>query len=569
MSHVEALSQQLEVMAESLHGCIELTTLTVPHIKSRPCSISNTFLRHWQTEKTSLASYNFTGRQSKFGTSPEATKIRSHPLLNPSKRSSMPCLTATSWMVPDDEYYTRTEDYALVGESARLIHSEITLANNYVAELPPRPLYYGELLHLQRHEPAYEFANPSGHMIYADVDDSKPTHKRDIKELQSKEQKLEDAWEHREAKMADARQALCVYLGEAWKGRFPPHTAEEAPFLEEAWRRHFPETAEDQRMPPDALQAMFLEWKMGQAFERFEDMAAHREAPDTSVLKYIFGAGHEHREQLMHMISGQALSPTKRPVMLLVDMFDSRQVSTPGVKTGWMIAYNILNQNIIIKPFYGDKNHHPLTLSWSLPVVDNGVSCASTPLEFIRAYHLLAQKIPNNTIHDHIESGGDLLLEEPLVAFRMLVHSLAAKWVLRHWPGLIAHWCETPKESAALRTSTKDAYKKIRSYLGEIPYPLVPKTKPAEMDKKIVVGPFAELEWTLEEMEDCFRAGAVAAQEIGEQKIAKNVAVLYEKVMEMVKAFNENPRGDVCAWEMVQRDEVEEVEEKMGDVKLL
>lgn len=97
---------------------------------------------------------------------------------------------------------------------------------------------------------------------------------------------------------------------------------------------------------------------------------------------------------------------------------------------------------------------------------------------------------------------------------------------------------------------------------------MVAKTKPAEMEKKVVVGPFADLEWTLEEMEDYFRAGAVGAQEIGEEKIAKNMAVLYEKIMEMVKAFNQNPRGDICAWEMVQRDEVEQVEEKLGNVKL-
>lgn len=570
MSHVEALSQQMELIAESLRVFIELTTLAIPHIKSHPSFAYKTAPCHWQTKTASSASYDSTNRQSRSETSPEATTIQSHLLfLNPRKLSTMSCSTATSWMVPDNEYYTKTEDYALVGESARLIRSEIDQANNYVAEPPSRPLYYGEILHRQRHEPPYEFACPISHMIYADVDDSNPSHERDMKELQSKEQKLEDAWEHREAKMADAGRALCIYLGEAWKGRFPPHTAEEAPFLEEAWRRHCPDIAKGERMPPDALQAMFLEWKMGQAFEHFEDMAAHRQTPDSKVLNYIFGAGHEHREQLMHMISGQSFSPTKRPVMLLVDIFDSRQSPTPGVKTGWMIAYSILNQNIIIKPFYSDKDHHPLTSSWSHSIVDNGVSCVSTPLDFIKAYHLLAHKIPNTTIHDHIESGGDLLLKEPLLAFRMLVHSLAAKWVLRHWSGLISHWCETLEESTALRNSTKDACKKIRKYLDQIPFPVVAKMKPAEVDKKVVVGPFADLEWTLEEMEDGFRAGAVAAQEIGEEKIAKNVATLYEKVMEMVKAFNENPRGDFCAWEMVQRDEVEQVEEKMGNAKLL
>lgn len=364
-------------------------------------------------------------------------------------------------MVPHDEYYTKTEDYALVAESARLIRSEINQANNYVAEPPSRPLSYGELLHLQRHEPAYEFACPSNHMIYADVDDSNPSHDQDIKALRSKEKKLEDTEERREAKMADAEEAFCIYLGEAWKGRYPPHTAEDAPFLEEAWKRRAQETGTDEKMPPDALQAMFREWKIGNAYERFKEMAAHGVTPDSTVLNYIFGPGHEHREQLMYMISDQKLSPTKRPVMLLVDMFDSRQNSTPGVKTGWAIAYDILSRNIIIKPFHSDKDHHPLTSSWSGPVIDDSVSCKLTPLEFIKAYHLLVHSIPNTSMHDRPESGGDLLPEKPSDALGMLVHSLASKWVLRHWPGLIGHWCETPEESTTLLTSTKDAYKRL------------------------------------------------------------------------------------------------------------
>jgi len=561
----------MELVAESVHGFIELTTSTVPRHKKPPLLYLSTVPCHRQTDTIFSASYDSTRSPSKSELPLEAIIVQNHLLfLKLRKISTMSCSTAASWMVPDDEYYTKTEDYALVGESANIIRSELYQANNYVAEPLSRPLYYGEILHLQRHEPAYGFVDPSGHMIYADVDDSNPSHERDIKELRSKERKLEDAWEHRDAKMADAARALCIYLEDAWKGRFPPHTAEKAPFLEEAWRRQRPESAQDERMPPDALQAMFHEWKQGQAFEHFEDMAAHRQTPDSKVLKYIFGAGHEHREALMHMISGQTLSPTKRPVMLLVDMFDSRQSPMPGVKTGWVIAYDLLNQNIVIKPFYSDKDHHPLTSSWNHPVVDDGVSYVSTPSEFIKAYHLLAKSVPNTCIHDYIdiESGGHLRPKEPSLAFRMLVHSLAAKWVLRHWPDLIGHWCETPEESTSLFQFTQDDCKQIRIYLQQIHYPMVAKTKPAEMEKKVVVGPFADLEWTLEEMEDYFRAGAVGAQEIGEEKIAKNMAVLYEKIMEMVKAFNQNPRGDICAWEMVQRDEVEQVEEKLGNVKL-
>lgn len=465
----------------------------------------------------------------------------------------MSCAVATTWMLPHDEYYTQTEDYALVGESAKLIRAEIDQANNFVPAPRSKILYYNDLLRLQRDGSAYDFACAGNHMIFADVDDRNPNHEWNIKRLRSKEEKIKDDWDHRYAKTAEAQEALVIHLVEVWKAQVLSHTAKDAPFPKEACETETPSSVEEMQLPHVELQAMFYEWKKVEAIEYIESMAEQRQTPDSVILNYIFGAGHEYREELMHIFSGQALSPSRRPVMLLIDIFDSRQSSMPGVKSGWTLAYDVCKSQIIIKAFFSDKVHHPLTSSWSDPIVEDGVSCILSPLELIKAYHSLAQNITNghvDRIHGLGEGGTNFDSENSFLAFRMLVHTLAVKWVLRHWSGLIRYWCKNREESATLLKCTKVACKNIKAYLRLIPFPEIAKTKTVQWERKTVVHPFAELEWALEEMEDYFRWSAVGAQEVGEGKIAVNVAVLYEKLVGMVKAFNADPRMDMSAREV-------------------
>ena len=428
-------------------------------------------------------------------------------------------------MVPDDEYYTTTEDYALVGASAKLIRREINEANDCVLDPPSKPSHYGDVLRLQRYQSAYDFVYRLSRVVYADVDDSSPEHEREVKQLRSEEQNLTKEDE----KTMAAREALAVHLLDAWKDGLPPYSASKS------------------KMTSDE----FIELKKRQVMEHFEHVEVQNHAPGTKVLDYIVGPGHEHRKEFMDILSDQSLSPSKRPVILLIGMLDSMRDPTPGVKSGWALAYDVVTQQIMVKPFFSDKHHHPLTSSWNEPVVNDGVSFTWSPMRFITEYQLLAQsidkKIENHDItpiHGSCDLHTHLELQDHSLAFRMLVHSIVAKWVLTHWQGLISYWSPTAEETTTLRKATDNAYSRIKGYLRRIPFPAVVKTK-VQGKRKTVVHPFDELEWSLEEQEDYFRCGAVSAREEGEEKIARNMAMLYERILGLVRAFNEDPKGDL------------------------
>ena len=437
--------------------------------------------------------------------------------------------TTNTWMLPDNEYYAKTEDYALVGESAKLIRCEIDEGNKFVAKLLSKNPHFIDVLRLYRHGSCYDFASGGGRVIYADVDDSNPDHETEVKQLRGTEQKL-DYSAHDEAEAIGdeaiaAREALVKHLLEICKGCYPPDNAEEAQMDQEA----------------------FNEWKMCQVLDVFNHNEKDHHLVAPHLLNFMAGPGHEHRQGIMNNVSDQELSPNKRPVMLLIDMVDDLQCPTRGTKVGWALAYDVIEQQIIVKPFFSDKSHHPLTTSWKAAVVDDGVSFASSPAQFVKEYSALAQSIEEKISNGDIEdSEEDLKLQDKTLAFRMLVHTLVVKWVLRHWSGLIGHWCETPEEAADLLQKTMDDEKTIKGYLSRIPFPVVERVNPAgEVKKPPIIGPFEELEWQMVEMEDYFRGGAVAAKEKGEEKIAENVAMLYERILEMVKQFNEDPRGDL------------------------
>ena len=433
----------------------------------------------------------------------------------------MVCHTADGWMVLDQEYYAKTEDYALVGESAKLIRWEIDEANNSIVPLLSTSLSYGDVLHLHRSFPVYDFASQGNRLIYADVDDSNPEHEKQVKELRSTEQELDRAYE----KAIEAEGVLATHLGEAWKDRIAPRSIEETTWDQEH----------------------FLLYKKTKAMEIFDDMRQQHAAFDSKLVNYIVGAGHEYCREILDFLSVQDLSPNKRPVMLLIDIVDSLQSQVPAAKEGWVLAYDITKQQIIIKPFFSSKDRHPLTSPWIAPVVHDLVSLSISPILFVYEYTGLGQKTISDEVLNEINQplDKDLQPDQQRMAFRMLVHTIAIRWVFRHWEGLISHWCQTPEESATKFACAKDAYSRIKKYLALSRFPVVTKTEPAEKEKKTVVCPFEELEWQLVEMEDYFRAGAVGAKERGEEKIAENVVSLYERLLGMVKKFNEDPRADI------------------------
>lgn len=465
-------------------------------------------------------------------TSSQQFDILNHYTLKPPEKPSAtenPVMSNSimeTWMVPDNEYYAETEDYALVGESAKLIRVEIDEANNFVAKPPSKPICYSDILRLHRDRSAYQFSFPGSRMIYADVDDSNPDHERIVKNLRKTQQKLDykthDNVETIGDSARDARKAFGAYLVDTWKGRYPPDSVAET----------------------DMDAELFDEWKRGQVLDIFHQMDDHTVVPH--ILDFIVGAGHEYRKELMDIVSGQELYPNKRPVMLLIEAIDALQCRTPGIKEGWAVAYDVVKQQIVIKPFSSDKDRHPLTSSWSAPITDDGLSFRCSPMQFIKGYTELAKSVEEQTLNGEAEvSEKHLKFQDSRLSFRMLVHTLVIKWVFTHERGLISHWCETPEEASDILKNAKEAYHKIKGYLALIPFAMQEKSKIPENEKKTVITPFEELEWSLVEMEDYFRNGAVEAKEIGENKIAENIAVLYERILGMVQSFNKDPRGDL------------------------
>lgn len=453
----------------------------------------------------------------------------------------MTTLKAAAWEQPDQEYYAETEDYALVGESAKIIRAEIDEANRFVPRPGKEPQNYGDLGRLHQRVPAYDFLTAGNHIIYADVDDSDRFHEQKVKRERSEEQKL-DRWVHGDImsiseKARDAHVALSEYLIEAWKGRV------------------FPDSVE-QLDPDDDLKTRgivdFHNWKGQQLSEIFDEMQLEHAALDPKLINYIVGAGRDHRQELMYIASCQELNPNKRPVMLLISMVDSLQTDTPGTKKGWAIAYDVVAEQIIVKAFRSDAEHHPLTSSWAQPVVDDGVSFQQAPLDFVKNYIEMARGLSGGTPANKRESSNvgqarplRMVEVEPSLAFRMFVHTSVAKWVIRQWAGLIAYRSSSTEVSDALLKDMQEARSEIKFHLAFIPFsvPSIPETN--EAHKKIVVHPFAELEWSLVEMEDYFRSSAIHAKETGEDKIARNVKVLYERMMMLVQAFNLNPRAEL------------------------
>ena len=109
---------------------------------------------------------------------------------------------------------------------------------------------------------------------------------------------------------------------------------------------------------------------------------------------------------------------------------------------------------------------------------------------------------------------------------------------------MVASRSEHSKEyQAELRTKVKAATKKVEETLRRVQVPVV--AKPEKADQKLCVQAVENMECALEEQEAYFRICAVLAKEKGHPKAAENVAMLYEKILDMVKGFNLDPEKEM------------------------
>lgn len=446
----------------------------------------------------------------------------------------MSCPTATRWFIPDSDYYATTGDYALFNAAENIIRREINEGNNCppptLPDGSPVPVFFDELLGCRRGEPrCYEFAT-MGRMLWADVDDSKPEHKAEAQKLLSK---TYDSLKENKKEFAALREEVLDLLLDA---SLP-----------------YPDSSGDEEAPPEKQRLMRRETIIDDLQYSFEDGRLN-----AGLLSALLAnvKNPEKKEEVMGCVTAQHPPGDKRPVMVLVGMADSMQTSNSGEMKGWVVGYDFVKDLIICKPFFSDKEHHPLTSSWYTDVADDGVSFSCAPKAFVEEYLELGTDLQSKLDSGEIkevsptdcEEEIDLLsyLELPDItfAFRMLVRALTARFILTHWSGFVGSRPDLSKEDATtFFTKVRDTHRSIKKVLGKIQVPVVLKAE--NKDKKLCICAVEEMEWALEQQEDHFRRCAVTEKEQGHEKAAMNTAKFYEKILNMTKTFNEDPEKDI------------------------
>lgn len=399
----------------------------------------------------------------------------------------MSCDTAKRWFVSDKEWNAATEDYALVHLQASLVRAKIDDTN----ERPREPCVesakdFSYHVKTQFTLFPYYFMRSYGYqLIYADVDDTNPEHKQMVMDKALKPNTLEQE----EVGYTAVREKYMKSLinAEPWKDS-------------EVVRR-----CQAERLESDCRSG-FVDFKSADILFKLEH-------------------GHD-QQRFLHVLSGQTLVKDKRPVMLLIHMIDPHQTTTPGSTDGYTIAFDVLENRLIIRPFHSDKETHPLTKPWNSKAPIDGISFSGTPHELV--YHIIETMNSSEDLENH-----------PL---RLLVHGYATSFLLKHWDALIRTSGLSSEEAKKLEAEIRARYYIMQTVLMDIECPVAEKRdaiKFPELDS------FRSVLDMLVAEENEFRDQAIQAKSNAHETMAQNAAKVHEKVFRTIEAFLEDPMREI------------------------
>lgn len=398
----------------------------------------------------------------------------------------MPCATANRWFVPDQEYWYITEDYALVGEAAEYIRQDILAYDHETYH------EWGQGGHMYLRDRwanfhyssgCYYFAQ-QGTLVYADVDQSNPDHKKRVYGKLAKEPSLD-----KESDKAEAIQKEAVKFLEADYRANPRNS----------------KLSDDEGFGKDCL-AMTIE-------------TARLTVPLVDFL--IQFKDEDGIKVLLNILSDQSKRKSPRPVMILIGMIDKAKTDKRGLTEGWAIGYDFLEGNLIIKPFISKKDHHPLGNKWHAEAVNDGISFKGTPAVFADKFVELSSQVADKPEIDGL---------------KLLVHTSVADWILQQWKGFSL---ATPdKWTEAFEKSIKNAKKTI--FVKRLDGEEAAITEKVG-DAKLSMEAFENFANRLAAEEPRFRSSALDARENGKAEAAQNAAEVYDRLTKDLKSFNENP----------------------------
>ena len=279
----------------------------------------------------------------------------------------MSCSTAKRWFSSNHEYFTLTEDYALVRRSAALVEAQLASVDYCVETRADalafetyddfdfnRPQYFSTGLHLS-----------AGLLIYADVNAKDPNHKKQLYEVEAKIPRLEE----RPSKLTAATKALVQALRKTRNPRF--HVVDDDHIV-------------------GRIQSDIQE---GEGFVRDDVIRSIIELQDKSLAMDV-----------LTVLSCQGCCKNPRPVMLLIDMVHDPTSTAERPRKGLAIAYSFAEDKIIIKSFDCTRAEHPLGQSWSVKESEDGFYISESVANFLdnlttastedqNPLHLIAERI--------------------------------------------------------------------------------------------------------------------------------------------------------------------------------
>ena len=396
----------------------------------------------------------------------------------------MSCATAKRWFVPDIEYHRTAEDYALVQEQAETVRQELFAYDNETDHqwVKSNDECFAQWLRQLRYSSGafgcYDFV-VEGKLVYADVDENDPEHKKMVYGRMAKESYLDEEGE----KTAAVRKML-------------------KKSLKKAWRRRDEDASDDE--VPDMIKK-----------------ASCTTILNTELVDYLIQLkDKEATKVLLHVLSGQAKRKTPRPVMLLIGMVDKAQTDKRGLTEGWATGFDFVKELLIIKPFISKKGHHPLGEKWHDNVANDGVSFTGAPAVFAENFVKLGAEVGGKTEIDGL---------------KLLVHTFVAQWILQQWEGFNS--VKPEKWTDGFAKSVRDAEEKIDGTLTKRKPVINQKTA----EQKSPIEAFEYLANQLAREDLHFRCSALDARKGGNGKAAQNAAIFYERLVKDLKSFNENP----------------------------
>lgn len=413
------------------------------------------------------------------------------PLQASSKKLRMANPTAARWFARDN-FLLNPTDYAFPGQDCTNIKRDLRGWDTRVDDNLPWT-YYG-FVRASDKLPCYECA-PPGALVFADVKGT-AKHKEDVQKIRA-----DNVLTEAEVKLVKQRQRN---IREKLATIYKPNEGDEEDVVSE----------KDQWM-------LKHHTKIDGARLRSEVVSFVLSAPTAQA-----------KADVLDLFSGEGRYRRPRPTLMIIQMFDEARATRCGESSGYVIAYDFLSNQIIIKHWKSSLDHHPLSQPWFAEPPNDGVSYLGSPSDLL--LQLSARK--------------GLVKGSPTYGFGLLTRFMAGRWLFSHFTQLGLVPTAASHESHARLKSLLSKFAEELDTLEVLgvktdSYGRKKDTNYREPQSDDIQELYAELLVHLEGREWGWAAIAVEEREEGNSKAAENLAEFYDRVARTAKTLLIDPEA--------------------------